>query len=243
MTLEELKAKMEAAKAALAAKPEDETLKKALEDAERAYNDAKAAAGSDNPDEPDESKLDEKTKQYLAKLRKENAGHRTKAKDLASQLKAETDRKNAILRAAGLLEEEKPEEKIKTLSETTQQLAFKNAILEHAVKLGIPADGIEYFEFLVNKKGSDLQENEEMTEDQIAEIASQVKKQFSKAPVGATSTVTSTTTPTPSDGANRTVTVEQFIAMSITERSKLYNDNKDLYARLFAEAKAKKKVV
>lgn len=247
MTLEELKAALDAAKAKSLAAPDDKVLQVAAAEAEKAYNDAKAADDQDPPsDELDEKKLDDKTQAYIKKLRDEAAGHRVKAKDLASKLKTSDEQKKAILKAAGIEDDsEAPEEKLKTLSAQNQQLAFRSAILESAVQHGIAGDDIEYYEFLVTKATSELKDGDELTDEALGDIVKKVKK----AGKGAANSGLgggkggSGGTPPPNDSSQGQVTLDQFVRMSISEKSALYEKNKDLYTSLYNEAKAKKKLV
>jgi transposase len=238
MTLEELKAAWEDASSKLAADKENKDLQKAEADAKKAYEDAKAAAEAGSEDDPeDSSKWDDETKTYIKKLRSENASHRTKNKELNSQLKAEKTRKKEILKAAGIEEEsENPEEKIQSLSTNNQQLAYRAAILESAIEHGISKDDVDYYEFLVSKAMSELADEEELPVEKLKEIVGKVKKKSR----GNTSVDGKGDEPPPGDGGKGTVTLEQFAKMSITEKSQLYVKNSDLYSKLFAEAKAKK---
>jgi hypothetical protein len=186
MTLEELKAAWDAAKAKFTAEPKNQELKAAAEAAEQAYNEAKAKADAeeseeDESSEEDDSKWDDSTKAYIKKLRDENAKHRTKNKELNSSVKSERERVKAILKAAGIEDEsEKPEEKIKNLSAATDQLAFRNAVLETALKSGITGDEMEYFEFLVTKAVGELEEDEELPEEVMTALVAKVKKTSGK---------------------------------------------------------------
>jgi hypothetical protein len=238
-TLEELKAAWDAALDALKAKPEDEALKTAAADAEAAYNAKKAEPP---PGEEDDSAWDDKTKAYIKKLRDESASHRTKNKELTSVVKTEKERTKAILKAAGIEDDsEKPEEKIKSLSAESQTLAFRNAILESAVHNGIPADQLEFYEFLVAKEASKLAEGEELSEATMTEIVAKIKKTGSTPASSSVGTGKGGGTPPP--GNSGAVSLDAFCAMSITQKSDLYVKNPNLYTQLLAEAKAKKRLV
>jgi len=244
MTLEQLKAALDAALAALAADKENADLQGKAEAAQAAYDAKKAEEDGGSDDDLDESKFDEKTKAYLAKLRKENASHRTKGKELASKLTAEQKRTKDILKAAGIeTEEDKPEEKIKALSEQTSNLVFRNAILTSALEQGIPKSGIKYYQYLITEASGELEENEELSDEKLKEIVAEVKKSFSGKT--ATSTVTGKDgkiieTPNPEAGG---VTFEKFCAMGIIEKSKLYEKNPGQYEEFMKLAKSKKKAV
>lgn len=260
MDLASLKKAMEAALAASQADASNKDLQKAYAEAKKAYDDAvvakaeadkKAAGGDENDDEDDEvdeEELDEKTKAYLAKLRKENAGHRTKNKELVSKLNVSESQKKKILEAAGIeVDTETPEEKLKSISAESQQLAFRTAILESAVEHGIGKDSLEFYEFLVAKAVEALEEGEELSDEAMEEIISKVKKAGGK---GGANTSVGTgadgkggkNPPDPNKKVGE-VTLEKFIRMSITEKSKLYETNLDLYTELTAQARAQRKLV
>jgi hypothetical protein len=251
--MKELEALLKAAtdaKAEAEANPTDKVKQKAAADAQKAYDDAKAAADLEdkpNPDDVtdpdfDESKADEATKKYIAKLRKENASHRTKSKDLASKLKLSDEQKRAILKAAGIeSEDEKPEEKISKLTQETQTQSFRLAILESAMQHGVPRDQVDFYEFLVSKATSQLEEGEELSEEALAEIVTQVKAS-GKTPANTKPGKEGDKTPPPGSDANR-VTLEKFISMSMMEKSALYTKNEALYTELMTQAKAKRKLV
>jgi hypothetical protein len=252
MTLEELKAAWDEALAKANANPNDAGLKAAADAAEKAYNDAKAeleeeekSQKGDKTQEVDESKWDERTKAYIQKLRNESATHRTKAKDLKSKLSQSEEQKRAILKAAGIeLEDEKPEEVVKTLSAATQNLEFRNTVLELALEHGISAEQKDYFEFLITRECQKLAEDEELPEEKVMEIA---KKAKGSARQGATTTVTGNDgkkgDPNPEPGATGEVSLADFCAMKMGDKIALYNKNPELYKRLATEARTKKKLI
>lgn len=250
MTLEELKALWEKAQKDSEAKPEDEGLKAAEVAAKKAYDDAKSKVDPpdpdpEDPDKIDEEKLDAKTKAYLAKLRKENAGHRTKNKELGSKFATSEAQKKAILKAAGLLDEEKPEEKLQAATQQNETLAFRNAVLETAVSHGIPADKLKYFQFLMADAVEGLKDDEELSEEKLAEIVKDCKGSAGKK---ASSTVRKFDKDgkeivDPPPGEKGELTFEKFLAMGMIDRSKLYQTHPEQYERFYKEAKAKKKLI
>jgi hypothetical protein len=176
-------------------------------------------------------------------LRKENAGHRTKAKDLASKLKVSEDQKKAILKAAGIEDEsEDPDVTISKLSVESQQLAFRSAILESAVEHGIGKDDLEFFEFLVAKGVGELGEGEELSDEAMTTIVTKVKKGSSKNANTSVGQGKGGKAPDPKESTGE-VTLARFITMSIAEKSLLYEKNRDLYTALITQAKAQKKLV
>lgn len=260
MDLASLKKLMDEALAASQADASNKDLQKAHAEAKKAYDDAviakaeaDAAAGTDEDEDDDqkvdEEKLDGKTKAYLAKLRKENAGHRTKNKELVSKLGVSEAQKKAILKAAGIEDEsESPEEKVKSLTADSQQLAFRTAILESAVEHGIGKDNLEFYEFLVAKAVEGLKEGEELSDEAMEAIITKVKKAAGGKGGANTSVGTGADGKggkTPPDPNSKTgeITLEKFIRMSVTEKSKLYETNLDLYTTLMAQARAQRKLV
>jgi hypothetical protein len=246
MTLEELLKALEEAKVKAEAAPDDEALKTALSEAQAAYDAEKAkvdGGGNPDPDKLDESKMDKATKEYIAKLRAENAKHRTKGKDLASRLMASEEQKKEILKAAGIqVEEDKPEEKLKVLQAETQTKDFRLAVLESAIAHGIPKDRVKYYQFLITEATESLEEGEELSDDELAKIVAEVKK----APAKANSSVGSEDGKgggTPPPGSSDGMTLEKFCSMSITEKSKMYEKTPALYEEFLKLAKAKKKLV
>lgn len=243
MDLESLKKAMEDAKALADAKPDDAELKAKFAEAKKAYDEA---VEEENSSAFDESKADAKTQAYLAKLRKENANHRNKNKDLLTKLSTSEEQKKAILKAAGIeTDEQSPEDKLKSLQAESQTLAFRAGILEAAVAQGIGKDDVEYFEFLVAKEAASLQEGEELDDEKMKVIAAKAKRGAGK---GAANTSVegdgkggSGNPPPPDKGGS--ITLEKFISMSMVEKSKLYEVNPTLYSELIAQARAKKKLV
>lgn len=252
MNLQQLLEAMNAAKAELDKKSEDESLKGKYEAAKKAYEDAKAAedanqGGDGNEEDPDESKLDPKTKAYIAKLRAENAKHRTKAKDLGSKLEATEAQKKAILKAAGIEDEsEDPAEKLKSAQANNDALTFRTAILEMAVENGIGKEDVDYFQFLVQQKAATLKDDEELSDEQMAGIVADVKKRSgggkANTSVGSGKGGSGSGNPPP-EGGQGGVTLDQFVKMSFGEKTKLYGQNPDLYNKLLKEARESNRLV
>lgn len=244
MTLQQLLDAMNAAKAAYDAKPEDTALKAAYESAKTAYEAKKAEEEGEG--EPDESKFDDATKAYIAKLRGENAKHRTKAKELASKLTTTEAQKKAILKAAGIEDEsENPEEKLKLTTSKNQELEFRSAILETALEHGIAKDDVKYFSFLVQEASSQLKDDEELSDEALKLIVADVRKRGS-----GKSASTSVggggkgkdENPNPEDKGGA-VKLDDFVRMNFSEKTKLYGQNPDLYNQLVAEAKRTNRLI
>jgi hypothetical protein len=253
MTLEELKKAMEDAKKASLAKVDDKVLAKAAAEAEKAYDDAKAEADeleakakkakekSEPDDEFDEEKADAKTKAYIKKLRDEAAAGRVKNKELNSKFKTSEEQKKAILKAAGIDPDDdvKPEDKIKNLQTETQNLAFKQAVLELAVEHGIAKKDLKYFTFLINEAASELGDGEELSEEKTKEIVAEIKTKAS----GNGNTSVNGKGKKPIENDPSEITLNKFCKMGMVEKSELYTKNKDLYMQLAEEAKAANRLI
>lgn len=204
-----------------------------------------AEGGKDS--EADESGWDEKTKGYIKNLRSESASHRTKAKSLEGELGGLKDRfskmESAMKVALGLDEADKlsPEQKVEKLTVDRERIELRNAILESAMANGIGAEDLDYYEFLISKKTTALKDDEELSEEAMSEIVKTVRGKSGKA---ATTSVTDTDTEKkkPSTPGADEVGIDQFVAMSITEKSHLYSKNPDRYNALMAEARQKNRI-
>lgn len=239
---------MNAAKAELDKAPDDAGLKTKFEEAKTAYE-AKKAEKEDEDGEVDESKWDEKTKAYIAKLRGESAKHRTKAKELGSKLTQTEAQKKAILKAAGIEDEsESPEVKLQAATSEKHALTFRNATLELALENGIAKDDVEYFQFLIEKRAAGLKDDEELSDEQMAGIIADVKKRGGKGAgntsVGQGKGASGGTGGSPNpEGTNTAVTLDQFCKMNMSEKTKLYGQNADLYNQLMSQAREAKRLV
>lgn len=238
MTLEELKAAWDAALEALKTKPEDAELVKAAADAEAAYKaeEAKEDPKEGEEDDPPKKKWDPETEKYIKKLRDENARNRTGKKESDKRLKD-------VLKVLGVSEDsEDPTEKLKASQAETNNLAFRTAILESAIEQGIPADQLEFYEFLISKATSQLDEGEELSDEALAEIVGKVKKAKGSANSSVSGGKDGKGDPPPGDDKGD-ISLDQFCRMTITQKSDLYLKKPDLYKRLKDEAKSKKRLV
>jgi hypothetical protein len=188
--------------------------------------------------ESEDSKLDPKVQKMLKDLRDENAKHRTKNKELGAQ---SAKLKQALVEA-GIIQddEEAPEEKVKALSQENNSLAVKSALLEAAVEHGVPKDSLKYFSFLVSDRMSQLQDGEEVTEEEIASLASEAKARSASKSGVQNSSVGNSGKGTPNPGGKGDVTVDQFVRMNMGEKSKIFTENPALYDKLMSEARSKK---
>lgn len=183
----------------------------------------------------DIEKLDPRAKKLISDLRRENGDHRVKNKALTE---SHSKLKKSLVEA-GIIEddEEKPEEKLKQVTSGLQGATLKNAILEAAIENGVGKEGYKYFQYLVQDKLSSLEDDAELTEDDLAELALEARGRAGGAS-GTTSVGDSKDKPNPKGSGE--VTLDQFTNMNITEKTVLFKSNPDLYNRLFAEAKSKK---
>lgn len=202
----------------------------------------------DNSDDSDDSAWDEKTKAYIAKLRGENAKHRTKAKELGSQLSQSEEQKKAILKAAGIeIEEGDPAVLLQETQAATHALAFRNAILESAVANGVGADSLEFYQFLVEKRAGELGEDEELSEEHMAEIVQKVNARganggTTSVGVGQKSGQGNPGGP-PKPGSSGELTLDKFCKMNMSEKSELYGKNPALYGQLSQEARRTNRLI
>lgn len=184
-------------------------------------------------DAVDIAKLDPKVQKIISDLRKENGDWRTKNKSLSEN---HTKLKKSLIEA-GIIEndEEAPEEKLKSIQTQHEQSVFQNIILESAIEHGVAKDDLKYFSFLVNEKVNELEDDAELTAEDIALIAKQAKRTV------ATPANTSVDGKPPANaGAPSDVTLDRFVKMNMGEKTELYLKNKDAYTRLMAEAKEKR---
>ena len=213
-------------------------------DAEGDEQDSKTKDAKKKTDDEEQSASDpggwnEQQKAYIESLRKESGKYRKKAKELDSKVSTVTNRLSKFEKGLKSLfggaddENVDPEEKIGQLSQALQAKELENSITELAYEHGIPKEDKEYFEFLMQKRLSSLGEDEELGEDDVAEIAKQAK-----AKRGASSSSVGTGSKPNAEGAGAgTVDLKTFKKMSITERSALYGKNPKLYESLLAEAR------
>ena len=210
--------------------------------------DSQKTGSTDEKKVEDQSQVDfgdwsdpEKTKAYVKKLREENARYRVKAKDSDSKSKAIDERyqkmEEGFRHAFGLSEDiELTEENFGALQEQSRSLSVENEILKIAVEHQIPGDKIDYFQFLVTKSLGQLKEGEELSSEDIGEILGKVM------PISGTGSSTSITSSgtngnSPNPNSGNEVSLDQFCAMSITEKSLLFQKDADAYGRLLKIAR------
>lgn len=206
--------------------------------------DSKGSKKSKQRDDDGESAADPggwtaEQKAYVESLRKESGKYRTKAKELGSKVATVENRLSKFEKGLkNLFGEEDdgkdPDEKIASLSSALQAKELDNTITELAYEHAIPKEDKEYFEYLMHKRLSSLGEDEELGEDDVAEIAKQAKAKRA----GSSSSVGTGSKPDAEGGkGSGTVDLKAFQKMNITEKSALYGKNPKLYEQLMQEAK------
>lgn len=183
----------------------------------------------------DVNALPEWAQKELKDLRGEAAKYRTTNKTLSERLaKLETGLKGIF----GEEDDDKadPGEKLQKVSQVNQTLEVRNAMLQLALEHGIGMTDYEFFEFKMGKALEALGEGEEMSEEQLDEIISGVKGQGGGSKGPANSTTKKDDQKKPADGSKK-ITQEEFNKMGIMARSKLYQENKELYNELMNSAK------
>lgn len=252
MDIKELRTKYLAAKASSEAKSDDADLKSAMEAAKSAYEAALDAEDDEDEEDPtpgekgddkdkedslDESTLDPKTKAFVQKLRRENAKHRTTAKNLGTRLSVFESGLKKLVGGEG--DERSTEDKLAELTQENESRAFKTAVLEAAMDHGVSKEEREFFEFKVGKRLVSLKEGEELTDEDFADIAKEVKKSS-----GGGNKVRTSVDDDKAGNPNGKgeMTVDQFVQLGVIAKSALYDKNRALYDKLFAEAKTKRRL-
>lgn len=197
-------------------------------------DDDNAEGGEDEGNDVDFDKLPERTKKEILKLRKENKGLRTErnnSKTEAEKLKA------SLKKVLGDEAEEDPEKVAEARAAENDDLKVRNSMLELALEHGVAKDQRDYFEFLLSKEISGLKEGEELSDEAVQEIAEKAKAQGGGKGPANSSTKGDAQNGKNNSGKKGEVTEEQFAKMGITERTKLYRENRELYDRLMAASK------
>ena len=192
--------------------------------------------GGANPNENQDFNDPVKAKAEIEKLRKEAAKYRTQNKELSGKVSGFEAQLNNFKKALGGNPDEKvtPEELIAQKDATIAELQNHIFVSELEQESGITGDDRDYFRFLLNKKLSSLEEGEELDDEGLAEIVKQTKAVSGKKAGGSTG-LSSKNDPKPDSGGTAT-TVEQFVAMSMGDKSLLFQKNPAEYNRLFGEA-------
>ncbi len=175
----------------------------------------------------------------IKKLRKENADRRTKNKALDEQAKSASEIMGKLKQALGIEDDKQsPEEMAKQLQDQNAALQMELGIMQVGVQHQIPVDQMEYFSFLFQKRASEMNEGEEMSEEVLAEVIAKAKSAGGAG--GKTTTgIDGNGNPPPSGNAGE-VTLEKYVKMNPGEKGALYNKNLTLYNKLHEEAKSKR---
>lgn len=178
------------------------------------------------------SDLDEANKE-IKRLRNENAGHRTKNKTLEESLSSFNDKFSKINKHLGIEENVDPEEQLQGLTAQNEQLSIEISLQQLARTQQIPVEHDEYFRFLIGKKFESLKEGEELSDEAINEVVAEVKK-YSGFKGNKSTGLSGGQAPAKNGegGKGDEVTAEQFKKMSLVDKSKLFEENKELYLKL-----------
>jgi len=184
---------------------------------------------------------------YIQKLRKENASYRTRAKNNGSQVEELSERlsmlEGGLKQALGFDDgtELTPEQQVQALNQNLEGAITQNQFLEMAIDNGIGKESKKYFEFLLTDRVNNLEEGEELTDEDIAELALEAK---SKTGVNVSTSVPSNgagdSNTQPNPNPNNEITVEQFSKMTFSEKTDLSLKNRSLYEKLMVQAKEKR---
>lgn len=203
------------------------------------------------------------TEAAVAALRKENAKYRTQNKELSSKVQEFDGRFSKLEKGLkGLFGEDdansqqvQPEDAVNKLTERLSDFESKQALLEMAYEHEIPKDQRDYFEFLLVKESEKLGDGEALSDEVIAQVAQKAKG--AQAPQDTNTSVhfngkkgdgdvnnnNQQKPPQGNTGSQDKVTLEQFVTMSMMEKSKLYQEDQAHYNALLAQAKEKKILV
>lgn len=168
----------------------------------------------------------------VKKLRAEAAKWRTKVRELESQI-------TGIKKSIGAESDEvDPAAKLQEIQAQNEQLQVELSIAQLSRDHGISSDEDDYFRYLLGKKLESLQEDEEVSEDDLTEIVSKAKKTVGgKKESTGLDPLKNGGKPKPSDG--NALTVQQFAKMNTVEKSALFIKDRGAYDRLFGEASEK----
>jgi hypothetical protein len=180
----------------------------------------------------------------IKKLNDENAKHRLKNKSLDEASKKTTTELQKIKEVLGIKDEneETPEIKISSLTQQNEALQMQMSVMQLQLENGISGEQGEYFQFLLQKKFAAMEDDAELTDEDLAEIVEKAKG-FGG---GEGSGIPNKTSVNPQNsgkaptGGKGQVTLEQFVSMSMADKSELYGRNPALYDQLMTQANSKK---
>jgi len=177
-------------------------------------------------------------KVYIDNLRKENAKYRTKSKELETQYTGLSERFSKVEKGLkGMFgdsteDDMPPEKKLEAIQSQNEQLVLNNALTEAALEYGILKEDFSYFKFLVQEKLGGLEDGGELTEEDLDVIAKSARRSR------ATSTSVEEGGAAPEQQGG--ISLEQFSAMGINERSLLFSKNEALYKQLVSQERSAK---
>lgn len=219
------------------------------EDLPKTDENEETEADGNSKDENSKSKeIDslEDAKSVIKALREENSKRRIAAKGLAEEkekLNNRLDKLESGIKGIfkGEDKEATSEDRLARLEEREQKLLAEResqeadtALLEIAKDNGIAEKDYEFFNYLLEKKSAKLGENEELSDADFEAIVKKVKMNSKPA----NSTVINGDDPnrfSPED--TEEVTLKKFQNMSISERSVLYQKDRNSYTQLFNATK------
>lgn len=194
--------------------------------------------GTPPKDDPGESldALPPWAQKMVKDLRKENAKYRTQHNQLETRLSTIENGMKTVLGGGDVDDKTPPEEKLQMMGAHLDTLATQNQILSLAIEHGIPKEGVEYFQFLLNKRVNSLGEGEEIDEEAITQIATEARSKTGGLPGGGQGTTSVTPNSAPGKGQNPgEITVEQFGKMTMVQKTELYRKNPAKYGELMSQ--------
>lgn len=199
------------------------------------------AAGSDEEEGQegtDDFKDPVKAMTEIKKLRAEAAKYRNKAKATDDQVKALNEKLGKLKTALTGEEDEgeDPEVAIGNLKQQNEALQMELSLQNLCSEHDIPGASQKYFKFLLNERFEALEEGEELTEEDVAQVAEEARKLSGSGGPRQNSTGLSKGAK-PNADDNKGQTIEQFSKMSVAEKSLLYTNNPNEYNRLFSGAR------
>lgn len=191
------------------------------------------SANNSEDQELDAFKDPEKALREIKKLRAENARHRTKNKEIESQYTSMQSKFSKMKEAAGISDDQEevdPAVLVQQKDERIAELEYQIAMNEVRAGLGISSEHQEYFDFLVAKRLQDLEEEEELGDEELQEIARKVLGNSAPSTTGIRQQ-------TKKPLEKESVSVQKFAQMTMTEKNQLFLNDRATYDRLFEEAK------
>lgn len=180
----------------------------------------------------------EEAQALIKSLRKEAGDRRTENKSLKDKLTGYDNQFKQIKGHLGIKDEEEdtPENRIAALTQNNDQLQMDLSIMQLARENGIAPEDDKYFRFLLAEKFEGLGEDEELSEEALTEVLTQVQAVSKKKP--ASSTGQGGGKKPNGEQDKGAVTVEQFAKMSLSQRTEIYDKNPTLYSELMSKARS-----